>query len=1215
STALAEGPHSIKAESKDLAGNTSDSSLFKFSIDITPPAKPTIGEVIDDVGAIQGPIANHGVTDDPTPTLTGEAEAGSKVVIYDNGAVLGSVIAGADGKWSYTPTTGISEGEHNFTTDATDKAGNTSPKSDVFTITTDYTPPDASKLAITGVLDNVGDVTGNIGNGGLTDDSRPVISGTGTAGDTITVFAKDSTGNHQVGTAIVDANGKWSMQPTAALVSGLNDLTAVESDPAGNATDPSAKYSITLDASTPSNLATIIGITDDTGISDHDFITRDQTLAISGKVDTALSAGEKVQFSADGGLTWKDATLNSDRLHWSYDNTAVTLASGTYLFEARVVSQTGIAGAVTTQQVIIDISGPSNTTTIDLDPSSDWGDYNDDNITGDSTPTINGKVTAGSDAFDKLTVTLFDDKNNDGKLGAGDSVFVSGVKVNADGTWTVDLPSLKDGTYKLKAVVVDEAGNVQTPDAGKLIGAHGGTDDLVINSNMRSSLVGEKPGDNAGWLITNVGDFNGDGIDDFFVTAPNAGNDLGRSYLIYGAAGGLPNLGNLGALRPDQGLIITNTDTRFTQEGMVASALADFNGDGYADIAVGSHYQDSMYVLFGGPNGSYTNGTLDLKSINDGDNSHGFMISTRNPVTGHGADSWMFFGSAGGDIDGDGYTDLIFSNWGGYTNGSAGWKQGSVQVIYGGATLADGKPWQNIYMKYVGTDNKYPDTFVPTTDLAKETVTSDVRTTTFALAAGDKPAMGLYMGTVGDINGDGIEDMFFEGNDGTTSYLVYGKAGGFDTTMDLAKFRDGIDGVRFVTADNNMLVDRWYGYHPVARLGDINGDGVDDFAFGMPNAGIDRTVVIYGKKGGLDVTQPIGLANSATGAVPAGSRALTSADGFTILNDKSTTSKWVDANEWFGAGIIGGGDVNGDGIADFIIGAPKVTANGKSECGAIYVIYGREENFTNGVPAISITDLISDPSKGYVLYGQTAGEHLGQSVAMGDWNGDGIIDIAGSAPTSNAFGTNPDGSVDKTHGGNTSGAAYIYYSKADFTKMYTTGDDVIIADGKGLDGQAVDHNLILGGAGNDTILNIGKGDFANGGSGNDTIHVVSLDFRAVDGGTGTDTLVLDGSGLNLNLGAMQARVMNFEKFDLGSGGNSMTVKLDDVLRMGETDMVFKDGKKQMVIDGQNGSVDLTKTGITWTESTASSDGHSYKVYSYGSAELLIEDKVQVHLVG
>ncbi|WP_243434916.1 Ig-like domain-containing protein, partial [Pseudomonas sp. 30_B] len=90
------------------------------------------------------------------------------------------------------------------------------------------------------------------------------ISGTGTAGDTITVYAKDSTGNHKIGTATVGADGTWSMQPSNALVSGLNDLTAVESDPAGNATEPSAKYSIDLMTGKP-QAPTIESVFDDVG--------------------------------------------------------------------------------------------------------------------------------------------------------------------------------------------------------------------------------------------------------------------------------------------------------------------------------------------------------------------------------------------------------------------------------------------------------------------------------------------------------------------------------------------------------------------------------------------------------------------------------------------------------------------------------------------------------------------------------------------------------------------------------------------------------------------------------------------------------------------------------------------------------------------------------------------------------------------------------------
>ncbi|MDH1053134.1 MULTISPECIES: Ig-like domain-containing protein, partial [unclassified Pseudomonas] len=175
------------------------------------------------------------------------AEPGSVVTVYDNGDKLGSVVADKDGTWSYTPTTPIAEGEHEFEVTATDKAGNTSVPSDPFFIVTDYTPPDYDKLEITGVLDSVGDITGNIENGGVTDDSRPVINGTGTAGDTIIVYTKDSTGNHEIGRATVGEDGTWSMKPDLPLVQGPNELTAVEMDPAGNKTVPSDKYIIDVE--------------------------------------------------------------------------------------------------------------------------------------------------------------------------------------------------------------------------------------------------------------------------------------------------------------------------------------------------------------------------------------------------------------------------------------------------------------------------------------------------------------------------------------------------------------------------------------------------------------------------------------------------------------------------------------------------------------------------------------------------------------------------------------------------------------------------------------------------------------------------------------------------------------------------------------------------------------------------------------------------------
>ena len=1227
---LGQGAHSITAKATDKAGNVSDPTApFTFTIDTVAPFKPTIDQVLDDVGAIQGPIANHGVTDDPTPTLSGQAEANSKVTIYDNGSVLGSVMADANGAWSYTPTTGISEGDHNFTVDATDKAGNTSVKSDVFNLTTDYTPPDYSKLAITGVLDSVGDITGNVSNGGVTDDARPVISGIGTAGDTITVYVKDSTDNHRIGTAIVDATGHWTLQPATALALGLNDLTAVESDPAGNATAPSAKYSITLDTTTPTNLATITGIADDTGFSDHDFITQDRTLLVSGQVNSEVQSGQKVQFSANGGLTWKDATLSDDRLRWTYDNRSVSLADGTYTFEARVVSESGIAGQVTTQQVVIDNSQPTNKVTFALDPASDNGVSNTDNITSIMTPTINGTVKSGSHKLEDLTITLFWDKNGNNQIDEGEDIYGQGIKVKSDGTWSTDLWSLHYGDYLLKAVATTASG--VTGSASYV----GSLDDqnhiLTITQSVPQHYYGAKQaGFEFGWDVVNIGDFNGDGIDDLLVSARNS-DTLGRvnnggAWILFGSENGLPVLdqNTITNLKPSQGIFFAGAYNGDIM-GTGINALGDFNGDGYKDVIISSHWPDKIYVIFGGPNNSWGNGTVDLATIDAGDNTHGFVI--RNPgvnpnnPSAPGYDSWNGIGvGGGGDFNGDGYTDLLFGNREAGPNNS-----GAGYVLYGGANVN-----KNIVMDWsnpaTGTGSSQTWAHFPA-GVNGTTITNSFTGTVTNSSQVNGVDLGDSINNVGDVNGDGIDDFVIadprannvmsQGYSASagTAYLVYGKAGGLGSSIDLKNMT--LDqGIRINSQHYEWLgsARQDYSTNTITALGDINGDGINDFAISAPYSepgDPGRVWIIYGKAGGY--TSDINLDALNTVGVPSQFNTnpmFDSSVGSLILNEKATyntaTGKWTQStvDEWFGVSIRAGGDINGDGINDFIIGARYADRPGKGSgdnSGAVYVVYGNE----HGLPAIwSIKDVINDPTKGYALYGEGAGFELGNGVAMGDWNGDGMMDIATGAYNADFTATD-------------SGAMYVYYSASDaFTKKYTNGDDYIVADGKDDHGNPV-NDYIVGGFGNDTIVNIGTLDYANGGEGNDFIHIVSTDFLGVNGGSGTDTLVFDGQGLSINLAVMKNKVISFEKFDLGHGGNSLTVKLDDVLRMGESDLMFKDGKKQLVVNGDaSGNVDLVKTGITWTESSATgNDGHAYKVYSSGTGEVWIEDHVQVHLVG
>ena len=239
-TALTQGVHTITVVAANQAGITSaPSAAFGFTVDSVAPTVPTLVSVTDDVAPQIGNVAKDGFTNDTRPTLAGKAEAGSTVTIYDKGVKLGTALADASGNWSYTPATALSDGAHTITVAAADKAGNTSAQSTAFGFTVDTKTPTAAP-AITGAYDDVGASQGNVANGGLTDDRRPVLSGTGEAGLVVTV----KNGSGVIGTATVGSDGKWSLTLASDLALGNHSFTATQAGSSGIASASSSPYAL-----------------------------------------------------------------------------------------------------------------------------------------------------------------------------------------------------------------------------------------------------------------------------------------------------------------------------------------------------------------------------------------------------------------------------------------------------------------------------------------------------------------------------------------------------------------------------------------------------------------------------------------------------------------------------------------------------------------------------------------------------------------------------------------------------------------------------------------------------------------------------------------------------------------------------------------------------------------------------------------------------------
>src|SRR6185295_19563740 len=117
---LGEGVHTLTARATAAAGNQGPSSAaFRVTIDTSAPGAPSITAIAGDSGT-----AGDHVTNDQTLTVSGTAEAGDTVEVFQDGVSIGTTVAGGGGDWGKLDSNTLADGTHQFTARATDTAGN-----------------------------------------------------------------------------------------------------------------------------------------------------------------------------------------------------------------------------------------------------------------------------------------------------------------------------------------------------------------------------------------------------------------------------------------------------------------------------------------------------------------------------------------------------------------------------------------------------------------------------------------------------------------------------------------------------------------------------------------------------------------------------------------------------------------------------------------------------------------------------------------------------------------------------------------------------------------------------------------------------------------------------------------------------------------------------------------------------------------------------------
>ncbi|MDB5470668.1 MAG: Ca2+-binding protein toxin-related [Caulobacter sp.] len=548
-----------------------------------------------------------------------------------------------------------------------------------------------------------------------------------------------------------------------------------------------------------------------------------------------------------------------------------------------------------------------------------------------------------------------------------------------------------------------------------------------LNGTNGFRLEGYSAGSYVGYSVSSGGDINGDGVDDLVVGAPGAdfaGGDAGGAYVVYGKTDPFAAVVNLGLLAAADGILI-NGATTLDRLGRTV-ATGDINGDGFTDVAIGSLFaggaRGAVWVVFGADGGIPAD--IDLGAL---DGTDGFRITGANAADRFGCSVAM------GDINGDGIDELIV---GASTYYNANY-HGAAYVLY-------------------GTEDPFAATFSAATIPGAKGWRIDAETT--------QDQLGYSVGFAGDVDGDGYGDLIVGAKGATfggfytgSAYVIFGDAASPGASFNVSSL-NGTNGFRI---DGTAAYDA-VGLE-VSGAGDINGDGFDDVVIGSFRArhnGMGYSGTSWVVFGGTDFDAVLAVTDITAGV------------GMIIEGGVGFA---------YSGAAVGGGDLNGDGVSDLLIGA---TGHG-TYTGRAYVIYGRVSAtaapgggtlnggaFDDQLTGAAGKDILSGGAGDDALDGGDANDTL--------LGGAGADDLLGGTGNDILDGGGDD---DELTGGTGS------------DKLFGGLGADTLTGGVGLD-------RFDGGGGDDTADGGADNDYLDGGAGADDMT----------GGTGNDVYIVDNAG-------------------------------------------------------------------------------------------------------